>query len=70
MTCIEKAAKFGLAAPIAVMHESAAMNGPPFAQRVLQCIKDVARLRRRLARHPTIHFVRTTVKILAYLEAL
>src|ERR1700761_5034451 len=35
-----------LAAPVAVMHEPAAMDGPPIMQRLLQCIEDEARLRR------------------------
>jgi hypothetical protein len=35
-----------LAAPIAVMHESAAMDGPPIVQRLLQRVEDEARLRR------------------------
>src|ERR1700761_4705448 len=43
-----------LAAPVAVMHEPAAMDGPPIMQRLLQCIEDEARLRVRLARHPTM----------------
>jgi hypothetical protein len=38
--------RYVLAAPVAVMHEAATMDGPPIVQRLLQGIEDETRVRR------------------------
>ena len=50
-----------LAAPVAVMHEPAAMDGPPIMQRLLQRIEHEARCAVRLARQPTMRRAKASI---------